>query len=60
MIKVRDYICNECGHQFEKFQTSEVELQECPRCGSGNTQQSAAGPSFKVTGQGAYDSRMKV
>ena len=60
MIKVRDYICAECGHQFEKFVTYDSELVECPKCGSGKTTQSLSASSFKVTGQGAYTNNMKV
>jgi putative FmdB family regulatory protein len=60
MIKVRDYICTDCGHIFEKFQTSESEPTECPKCGSGKTVQTAAASSFKLTGRGVHDTRMKV
>ena len=60
MIKVRDYVCSECGHQFEKFVTHDSELVECPKCGSGNTSQTLTTSSFKVTGNGAYTTRMKV
>ena len=60
MIKVRDYVCAECGEQFEKFVTHDSDLVECPKCGSGKTTQTASASSFKVTGQGQYSSAMKV
>lgn len=29
-----DYLCRECGHEFEAFQSMSAEhLQECPECG---------------------------
>lgn len=60
MIKVRDYICNHCGHQFESFVTYDSEVQLCPKCNSANTQNILSSSSFKVNGQGAYTNRMKV
>lgn len=60
MIKVRDYLCGDCGHQFEKFVTHDSDRVECVKCGSLNTQQTLAASSFKVTGQGAYTQKMKV
>ena len=60
MIKVRDYICGECGNIFEKFVTHDSDIVECPKCGSGKTTQTLAAPSFKVGGQGAYTNKMKV
>lgn len=60
MIKVREYLCSDCGKQFEKFVTHDAELVECPSCGSGKTTQSLSASSFKVTGTGQYSSKMKV
>lgn len=60
MIKVRDYICANCGHQFEKFVTYDSEVVECPECNSTKTTQTASASSFKVTGKGAYTNSMKV
>lgn len=59
MLKVRDFHCNDCNYDWEKF-TKDGHTHECPRCGSGNVQQVATGSAFKVTGQGAYTQKMKV
>ena len=60
MIKVREYHCNECAFQFEKFVTHDAQLVECPKCGSGDTNSVLAPSSFKVNGVGAYNTKMKV
>lgn len=57
--KVHDFNCQECGKQFEKF-VKTTEGVECPFCGSVKTQQQLSATSFKVTGRGTHDSRMKV
>ena len=60
MIKVRDYICSDCGEQFEKFVTYDSEEVECPKCGSNKNTQTLSGSSFKVQGSGAYTNKMVV
>lgn len=57
--KVYDFVCQECGKQFEQFVKS-AEGVECPFCGAGNAQQQLSTTSFKVTGRGVHDTRMKV
>lgn len=60
MIKVFDYICSECGNQFERFVKKTDLSVECPECGSTKTVQTVPSTAFKVTGQGQYTSKMKV
>jgi len=49
-----DYVCNECGHKFEKFQSmSAKNLRKCPQCGKMKLQRligSGAGIIFKGSG----------
>lgn len=59
-MKVRDYICSDCGHQFEKFVTHDSDKVECPLCGSSKTQSILSAPNFRVTGMGAYTNKMKL
>lgn len=59
MLKVYDFICADCGKEFEKLVKSIADI-ECPLCGSTHTQKQVSAPSFKVTGQGQYSSKMKV
>ena len=59
-MKVRDYLCSDCGYFFEKFVKHDSDKVECPKCGSLNTQSTLSASSFKVTGEGAYTQKMKV
>lgn len=49
-----DYICNECSHNFEAFQSMSAEpLKECPECGKESVKRligTGAGLMFKGTG----------
>lgn len=60
MIKVFDYICSDCGNEFERFVKKTDLSVECPECGSTKTVQTMPNSSFKVKGQGQYSSQMKV
>ena len=58
MIKVFDFVCNECGSKFERFlkETSKV---ECPLCGTTNTTKQVASPTgFQFKGVG-FEHRTK-
>jgi len=59
MLKVRDFKCQECLHEWEKF-TKDGQTQECPKCGSGAVTQQVTSSAFKLTGQGVYDRNMKL
>lgn len=59
MRKMRDYLCTECGKEFEKL-AKDGSIVECPYCGSTKTNTMFSPTSFKVTGQGAFTQKMKV
>lgn len=59
MLKMYDFICNSCGHAFEKL-VPDLATQQCPKCQDYNTERVIAPLSIKVTGDGAYTNRMKV
>lgn len=58
-MPIFDFICTDCGHQFEKLVRGAEAKQECPKCGaSANKQVSApARPQFK--GGGFYETDFK-
>ena len=50
-----EYLCQDCGHEFEAFQTmSEPPVQKCPVC-KGNVQRKiSGGTGFLFKGSGFY------
>ena len=59
MLKMYDFVCHDCGREFEKLVKSIADI-ECPFCGSTHTQKLLAANSIKVNGAGAYTTKMKV
>jgi putative FmdB family regulatory protein len=50
-----DYVCRECGHAFEVFQSmTEDKLTECPQCGGPVERQIGAGAGLLFKGSGFY------
>lgn len=49
-----EYMCESCGHEFEKFQTITAKpIRKCPECGKNNVQRligAGAGVIFKGSG----------
>lgn len=59
MKKLFDFLCSDCGHEFEKFAEGTQKV-ECPSCGSTSTTKLISPSAIKVAGQGAYTNKMKV
>jgi putative FmdB family regulatory protein len=51
-----DYVCQDCGHKFESFQTmTEASLEECPKCHAKALQRLiGAGAGLLFKGSGFY------
>ena len=51
-----DYLCKECGHKFEAFQSmSDAALEECPQCHASALQRLiGAGAGLLFKGSGFY------
>lgn len=47
-----DFICTDCGHNFERITKASIANVECPQCGAGAHKQvsAPAKPVFKGTG----------
>lgn len=55
-----DYICEACGHKFEKFQSmSEKPLKKCPECGKGVRKLIGSGVGVIFKGSGFYENDYK-
>jgi len=51
-----DYGCEECGHQFEKFQSIRArKLTRCPRCGGKVKRLIGTGAGIIFKGSGFYE-----
>jgi putative FmdB family regulatory protein len=49
-----EYLCNKCGHRFEKIQKfSDAMLKKCPECG-GKIEQVISAPAVQFKGSGWY------
>lgn len=57
--KLYDFVCHDCGKEFEKLVKSIADIA-CPYCSSTHTERKLSANSIKVTGQGAYTTKMKV
>jgi len=49
-----EYLCQKCGHRFEKIQKfSDAILKKCPECG-GKVEQVLSAPAVQFKGSGWY------
>jgi putative FmdB family regulatory protein len=49
-----EYLCQKCGHRFEKIQKfSDAMLKKCPECG-GKIEQVLSAPAVQFKGSGWY------
>ena len=56
---LRDFVCRDCGKEFEKF-TKDIHIVECPHCGSGACTFLHSAQAVKATGSGVYSTKMKI
>ena len=50
-----EYLCPECGHEFERFQQmTEKPLSKCPRCGSVPQRLIGTGAGLILKGKGFH------
>jgi putative FmdB family regulatory protein len=55
-----EYECDACGHRFETLQRmSDDPLKECPACDAPALRKLISAASFKLKGQGWYESDFK-
>ena len=59
MLKLFDFVCQDCKQEFEKLLKDPKEVV-CPHCNSINVNRKWTKSSFKVYGPGAYSNKMVV
>ena len=46
-----EYVCSQCGHEFEEFQAmSDAPVKDCPKC-TGPVQRKISGGLFHIKGR---------
>jgi len=50
-----EYICDDCGYEFEEFQAiSESPIETCPKCSGHTRRKITGGAGFVLKGSGFY------
>ena len=50
-----EYLCDACGHRFEKIQKfSDPPIEECPNCGKREVRKLLSSPAIQFKGSGWY------
>lgn len=57
-MPIFDYLCSECGHEFERIAKSDAKV-ECPQCGAGSNKQVSAPSKPQFKGSGFYETDFK-
>ena len=59
-MPIYEYVCNECGHQFETLQKmSDAPLSDCPECKKSALKKKISAPGFRLSGSGWYETDFK-
>ena len=55
-----EYVCQHCGHQMDALQKiADDPLTDCEACGQPALKRKISAPSFRLTGQGWYETDFK-
>ena len=58
-MPIFDFICSDCGNEFEKIVPAATADLECPQCGAVAEKQIAAPAKPKFNGSGFYETDFK-
>lgn len=59
-MPIYEYVCSDCGHQFEKLQKmSDAPLRDCPACAKQSLKKKISAPGFRLSGSGWYETDFK-
>jgi putative FmdB family regulatory protein len=47
MLKIYQFECNECGHQFEEYVDDDNEKPKCPKCKKDDTRRVVGQPAHR-------------
>ncbi|HET7663616.1 MAG TPA: zinc ribbon domain-containing protein [Rhodanobacteraceae bacterium] len=54
------FACESCGHQFDRLQKmSDPDPEVCPQCGKAAVHRQMTAPSFRLAGNGWYETDFK-
>lgn len=60
-MPIYEYVCQQCGHELDALQKiSDAPLSECPACGKPALKRKISAPSFRLKGQGWYETDFKT
>lgn len=59
-MPIYEYVCTHCGNQIEKLQgMSDAPLTDCAACGESALKRKVSAPSFRLAGDGWYETDFK-
>ena len=59
-MPIYEYLCNDCGHEFETLQkVSDEPLSECPACERDTLRKKISAAAFRLSGSGWYETDFK-
>ncbi|MEM8548630.1 MAG: zinc ribbon domain-containing protein [Pseudomonadota bacterium] len=59
-MPIYEYACRACGHEMDALQKmAEAPLLDCPACGQPELKRKISAPSFRLKGQGWYETDFK-
>ncbi len=59
-MPIYEYVCSDCGHDFEKLQKmSDAPLIDCPACEEQSLKKKISAPGFRLSGSGWYETDFK-
>ena len=59
-MPIYEYVCKECGHEFEALQKiSDAPLLACPACEKDALKKKISAPGFRLSGSGWYETDFK-
>ena len=59
-MPIYEYLCNDCGHEFETLQkVSDAALSKCPACERDTLRKKISAAAFRLSGSGWYETDFK-
>ena len=59
-MPIYEYICNDCGHEFDTLQKMSADpLVDCPVCAKSALKKKISAPKFRLSGSGWYETDFK-
>ncbi|MEM9172337.1 MAG: zinc ribbon domain-containing protein [Pseudomonadota bacterium] len=59
-MPIYEYVCKTCGHELDALQKmADAPLVDCPACNQPELKRKLSAPSFRLKGQGWYETDFK-